>query len=364
MKKCLIKAYSQLNLGDDLFIKILVDSYKNIDFYLFSNKNYRKFGYQKNLQILKNNFYQRIINKLIKLFKQTLNYREDILLKKVQGIIEIGGSLFIEDEYYEKALKERERSLEKIRGNYFILGSNFGPFLDDDFKNSYQRFFSKCKDVCFREKYSFDLFKDLENVRMAKDIVFGLDDTKSSNKDYILFSIIKPSLRKELRERDEEYYSGIVDVSLELLKEGKSIKYMSFCKFEGDEDAIQEIISRIPKDYLNGVSTYYYSGDLTEALGIIKKSEIIVATRFHAMILGFVYEKKVLPIAYSKKTTNVLKDLEFLGEYVDFEDLSKLNKENILNSQILEPSKLELAKKDSMRHFEVLDKILLRSETK
>lgn len=359
MKKYLIKAYTELNLGDDLFIKILINKYKNVNFYLISNHNYKKIFIESNIESFKNTFFHKVLNKLANKFKKPINFKQSILLNKVDGVIEIGGSLFIESENYKNDLNLRNILLEKTRGNYFVLGSNFGHYSNQKFQKDYQIFFSKCKDVCFRDKYSYDLFSDLNNVRLAKDIVFGLNDNTSTDKNYILYSIIKPSLRKELKNKDEEYYSKIIESSLELLKEGKDIKFISFCKKEGDEEAIQKIISRIPKLYSKKVTFYNYSGDLNEALEIIKKSEIIVATRFHAMILGFVYSKKVLPIAYSNKIINVLKDLDFRGQYIDFNNLNDLNKHSILNSQSLENSKLENSKLDSLKIFQGLDKIIL-----
>ena len=48
-------------------------------------------------------------------------------------------------------------------------------------KHEYKKIFKKAKDVCFREKHSKSLFKDLTNIRVAPDIVFGLNTEKYKN---------------------------------------------------------------------------------------------------------------------------------------------------------------------------------------
>ncbi len=358
MKKILIKAYTELNLGDDLFINILLNRYKNTNFIVFSNFNYKNVFSNNNLKVYKLNLLLNIFNKILRKLKIKSHLNPYSKLKQIDAVVEIGGSIFIENKNYIADLKNREFLLNYTNGNYYILGSNFGQYSSSNFKNKYELFFSKCKFVCFRDSYSYNLFAKLNNVYKANDIVFSLKDNNSSNNNYILFSIIKPSLRKELKDKDDEYYSKIIESSVELIKKGKNIKFISFCKKEGDEEAITHIINKIPKIYCQKVSFYNYSGNLNSALDIIKNSEIIVATRFHAMILGFVYQKKVLPIAYSKKTINVLDDLGFLDNFIDFNNLNELTENRILNSKVLDLSKLEKAKEDSLNHFSKLDAFL------
>lgn len=61
MKKILIKAYTQLNLGDDLFIKILCERYENTEFYLFATPEYKNLKGIKtnNLKILYNDTFTK-----------------------------------------------------------------------------------------------------------------------------------------------------------------------------------------------------------------------------------------------------------------------------------------------------------------
>lgn len=56
---------------------------------------------------------------------------------------------------------------------------------------NYKSIFQSTKDVVFRDKASYNLFKDVSHVRYAPDIVFNLKDTnKVKNLEYMVVSVI------------------------------------------------------------------------------------------------------------------------------------------------------------------------------
>ncbi|MGL4866633.1 MAG: polysaccharide pyruvyl transferase family protein [Cetobacterium sp.] len=366
MEKIIIKAYTEFNFGDDLFIKILCDRYSKINFIVSTNKNYTQLKGLKfqNLKIINFEiFYLRVINYIFRKLKISENIISEITYKTSKAVINIGGSIFM--QHYKSnncKLTHRENEL-KMNKNYFVMGANFGPYTDEKFYKSHYDIFQKYIDVCFRDKESYNLFKDLKNVRLASDIVFSLDTNRNckneeKSSEYILYSIIKPSIRSYLRNKDEEYYIKMKECIIEGIEKGENIKLMSFCQAEGDEDAIDRIYQILPKEYSKFITRYDYKGDINEALEVIQKSKYIVAARFHAMILGFIYNKPVYPIVYSKKMTNVLDDIDFEGTRGDFLELDKIKKENIYSNKLLNKKTLEFLKEDSKNHFKKLDDFL------
>lgn len=98
--------------------------------------------------------------------------------------------------------------MEKAK-EYYVLGSNFGPYNNKEYYNYYKNVFEKANDVCFSDKNSYEKFKDLKNVRWAPDIVFTLDTSnisiKNNKKVYLLLIVqeriianIKTVMRKKL----------------------------------------------------------------------------------------------------------------------------------------------------------------------
>lgn len=182
--------------------------------------------------------------------------------------------------------------MEKAK-EYYVLGSNFGPYNNKEYYNYYKNVFEKANDVCFSDKNSYEKFKDLKNVRWAPDIVFTLDTSNISikNNKKVVISIIDCS-RKNNCEYKDSYEKKIIEISEYFIRKGYEVIMMSFCKFEGDELAIESIYSKCNDDLEQKLKKYYYRGNIEEALNVMANCQIIVGTRFHANILGLLLGKK------------------------------------------------------------------------
>jgi colanic acid/amylovoran biosynthesis protein len=204
------------------------------------------------------------------------------------------------------------------------------------------------------------LIKALPNTRVASDVVFTLKKEQHTvaNNMTAVISVIDCSGRFS-KEIQDNYENNIVILSKKLIHYGYQITFMSFCKYEGDEKAINRVISRFNKHDIRSVRTYYYKNSVDEAIGHISNCEIVVGTRFHACILGFIFNKKVLPIIYSDKTKNILDDMHFDGPTLDIRkpNPSELTDFKIRDLKIFNVDKqVKLAEKQ----FQELDKILVR----
>lgn len=362
MKKIFINAYSEFNLGDDLFIKILCERYPNTLFYIYAPENYKVlFQDVKNLKVIpKNKLMIKAVNYLSrKLFKKK-NFYKKKFIDKCDATLYIGGSLFIQESNWRKYL-DSVKQMKVPNRPFFLLGANFGPYNNIEFYNESRKLFNEFEDICFRDEKSYDLFKDLTNVRKADDIVFQLAENnlvqQMSSKN-IIISVIKPSFRKNLKGNDEIYYNKISDIASYFAENEYTVTLMSFCEFEEDNKAINEIRKKIPKHLTSKISNYYYKLNLTEALNLIENSSFIVGTRFHAMILGWVFNKPVYPIVYSEKMTNVMSDVGFKGNYTLFSDLENLDPYVVFQS--MERNLLDISeqKLNSQNQFLKLDEFL------
>ena len=85
MKKVFIMAYARKNLGDDLFIKMLLEKYSNIDFFIkISDYNFLSvLDKYENLHVMKGNDTDEELSKM--------NPEE------YDAYVYIGGSIFMED---------------------------------------------------------------------------------------------------------------------------------------------------------------------------------------------------------------------------------------------------------------------------
>lgn len=359
MKKVLIYAYNRLNLGDDLFIKILCERYKKTQFIMLCDRKYSiAFKDIENLKCYSiDTFFERLINLIFRKFKVD-NFLKEYHIKRVSAIVTIGGSLFIQNNSWKKGINDLNIRLGINKPNY-LIGCNFGPFYDEEYLKQYRNLFLKYKDICFRDSYSYELFKDINTVRMAPDIVFQLNgklEEKINNS--VVISVIKPSIRKELIGLDSDYYNKIKELIIEFINRGLDVTLMSFCKDEGDEEAIDEIYSLIDDKYIKMLTKYYYAGNIEEALKIINNAKFIIATRFHSMILGYACNKPTFPIVYSKKMSNVIFDIDTNIKYVDLQNINKIKASEVYEYMVSQKVDISKQRIESEKHFEILDKYL------
>jgi len=361
MKKILLDAYYAENLGDDLFIKIIVERYPNVKWYIVTFRNEYKHNFvsrYKNVKVIK-------LPRIISILKTRINlinriYMSILMSIRLDGIVKIGGSIFMQYSGWKNRYNDRFKLwffLKKRKKKVFIIGSNFGPFEEQEFLSSYERLFTKIDDICFRDEYSYNLFKSLPNVRLAPDVVFALQENQAMFKRKTIgISVISLDYRPNLKKYNEMYLNKMIEMVNELGQMGYEITLFSFCKREGDEDVIKSILNKC--DNRENVDHHFYNGDVSTSLAIFSSMEYIVSCRFHSLILAYIMNKPVFPIIYSDKTSNVIKDLGIEQKMYHVKEIDEISLEDVFeiisNPVIISSSIRESAEKQ----FSALDEFL------
>lgn len=363
MKKIFVDVYLAYNLGDDLFLDILSKKYPKAEFTVnYVGRDYDEFiAKYKNVKRRKYTLLDKVLQKLK--IKDTLtNYKN--IAESHDAMIFIGGSIFRDESYHESLYIDRINMIDefnKLDKPVFILGSNFGPYTREEFFKDYKEFFARCKDVCFRDTYSYNLFKDMKNVRYEPDIVFQLDLDRFKNsekKDIIGFSIIDVNHKDGLAQYENEYIKSHIK-SIELLvSKGYRCCLMSFCEKEGDLKCINTILSRLSDNIKDKVDIYEYKGNLEEAFNIISEFKLFIAARFHANIIAQLVNVPVLPVIYSNKTSNMLKDINLDSIIISMENLNKLYDDKILKSSYENLRDIREISKNASKQFDKFSKFI------
>lgn len=369
--KIFVKAYTAFNLGDDLFLKILFERYPNVKFLLEENQCTFIFrNNYSNVKTFKIPILLRILYKIIRIFKnkyltkiyiETERIRYNMLANKIDAFIFIGGSIFMQN----KPILNLSDKINKViidcfnRKPIFVIGANFGPFIENEFVEYYWNLFNKCDDVCFRDNYSKNLFSNLSNVRSFPDVVFQLRINPQINKNRIGFSIIDMSTRENFKLYETSYLLKINQLIQVYFEKGFDIYLFSFCSSEGDESAIKNLLLLLPINCKEAINLIFYDGDIDKFLKIYLTIDTMFTTRFHAMILSLMGGQKICPLVYSNKMINVINDIPIDIKYYKIEEFINEKAMKIISSiKSYEMPLGELSFK-AEKQFEKLDIILL-----
>ena len=313
MKKIFIMAYARKNLGDDLFIKMLLDRYPMHDFFMKINN----YDFLEELDKLYNNLH--VIDGF-----DTDDELYNTNINEYDGYIYIGGSIFIEGgKVYNLSEHFYEFTKRCKLNNKFLcyVSCNYGPFQTENYFNLSKMNFAECSDICFRDQYSYNLFKDIKTVRYAPDFAFTypIKNVKKI-KDSIGISVIDLRIREAIKEKKQEYLKMLVNNIKIFLNNGKKVYLYSFCKYEGDESVIDFLLECFQDENLIDVR---YDGKINEFINIYSKMEYNICSKFHAVVLSCISSQKIYVMSYSKKIDNTLQDLNINAPIVHFSEIDE-----------------------------------------
>ncbi len=336
-KKILVWFYAKINLGDDLFIKILAERYPEIEFCLLVDKvyaspnkpSYDTVGFPDNCTLLlRKNIFQKARKYL---YTNILGY-PSYFPSDVEGVIFIGGSLFMEDSHNQPFYSSTLKLLKKFKRQgkkSFLLGANFGPFKTEKYVKRYEDYFSYFHDICFRDSKSYGVFNHMPMVRMASDIVFNLDLPYVPDNKKVGLSVIDLEDRDELKPLYNEHMKQLVGVVKKTIADGCTVSVYSFCEWQGDLKIAQQVEQELDEHEKKSYSIVNYVGDIQGFLESFCSNSLIVGVRFHATILGLLSNSSIVPIIYSKKTENVLMDIGFKHSWYQLDTMNKLIEKDI-----------------------------------
>ena len=345
MKKIFILAYARANVGDDLFIYMLLNKYKDVHFYINikEDEHANAFKNFKNITI--------IPEKERELTPQNA--------KEFDGYVYVGGSIFMEGGVVYNITEEFLKFLKECKKNnipFYYISSNFGPYYTEEYVDLARRVYGEITDICFRDRYSYNMFEDIKSVRYEPDLAFSYEGKNEAKKpNTVGMSIIDLDIRKDLKEKKDSYFDLLRNCIKDYVENDKEIYLFSFCKHEGDEKAINELVETMPEEYKTHVHKVLYHGDLERFLDTYSKMEYMICSRFHAMVLSTVFKQKSYVISYSDKINNVIKDLDLADDYLEFKDIEKCEVIPLEKYELLGKNNLNEIRGKSKKQLEKLE---------
>jgi colanic acid/amylovoran biosynthesis protein len=355
-----VSFYDRANLGDDLLLRTLIDRYPGVDF------DYLELGAGKGAVALAPHvhgwsvvrYIDGMLRRLRVPFRLAPGARRWLILRS-RFAIRIGGSLYMERGAW-RLDAERDADLLRGREGAFFINGNFGPWQTPEFLERYARIFSRAVDVTVRDRASLTQLAAVPTVRLAPDLIFSTPrPVVAGERNGVVISVIDLSGREALAEQRKSYEVALAGLVDELVTAGEKVTLMSFCAYEGDEAAAGRVLDLLPAPVRPLVGTHFYTGDVDAALATLGGARAVLATRFHAMVLGLTFGCRVCTITYSDKTAQALDDLGLEGHGWTLEEFAATPRSDVLDrlsgqGTDLPPDVVAAA----AGHFDILDTLL------
>lgn len=349
MKKVFLMAYLRKNLGDDLFIKMLLEKYKNIDFYI----KYDKYDF---IDIL-----DKYDNLHVLYGKDTDEelYNSDV--NEYDAYVYIGGSIFMEGGTSYNLSEKFFDFVKRCRENkktFCYISCNYGPYQSQEYFDLSKKDFKECTDICFRDLYSYNLFSDIETVRYAPDFAFSYNTPKvEKQKNTVGITVINLNIRNDLQDKNDKYIKFLERNIKNYISLGKEVFLYSFCKHEGDEETIDAILKLFTNE--SNIHSVKYTGDIDEFLKQYNSMEYMVCARFHAMILSSITMQKIYVMSYSKKIDRVIEDLDLELPVLHINELEDSYELSLDDFKLVDKEKIQKISKDAEMQDEAIRKYIV-----
>lgn len=345
IKKVLLHGYPHLNLGDDLFFRVIADRYPDVRFYFpMLSTDYRGFR-DDSPNLISRDFCG--ISKLTshKTYALPKIYSR-LNMRSFDAVVCIGGSLFIDQKnppaYHKKEIEKYSficdwEIAQKAGVPYFVLGANWGPCYNQYFFDNFNRAFGSLTDLYFRDTASYNVFADKPAARHGSDILLGAPYVRKyadgvQKKKQVTISVLDAQYKNS--DADAAAYDRkMAEFCTALPERGYDVVLASFCAAEGDEKAVKRILALCPDT--SRVRTLCYRGDHAEMLRTMAESELVIASRFHATILAWTLGTPAFSVVYSDKTANVLDDCGLSASMIRLADVASLDIDTVFRSASL-----------------------------
>lgn len=297
-KNLIIYGYNCKNLGDDLMFAEVINKTNYKNYYFIGSPNVPDFV-EKPVQFIKQG----------RLMPFRWKLKSDFAV--------IGGSVLMGSSLAQESMIRQKLNWFKLNrlsgGRNFIIGANLGPFESEKRYLGLLQELSHYTDKWFvRDEFSFGLLNKIKTkyARLMPDLVMGFDTSLyNSKKDKSVFiSVTKFNKDGDSKTSEDIYHREIVEIINRYNEQGYIIKLASF-EDRTDIAVINTIISKLGAGVRGNIVTLQNKGEnvVTE----MAKSDIVVATRFHAMVLAALLGKQQIIYSYSDKTTNFAKTYGF-----------------------------------------------------
>ena len=204
--------------------------------------------------------------------------------------------------------------------------------------------------ITARDSKSFEEMKGLNpRTFITDDLVFALPVQIEEKKDDSPFSVAISLVYYHTYD-----FGLLLDVLGRLTSAypAVSIHFVPFLENRNISDlAVHEALAGMTRERFPHMSTHIHAGVNPDSkVQIIANSDLVMASRLHALVLATLHRKRIYPIIYHEKVEKFMRRIDFSGEYI--------NSANSVQSLGVPSSYTAVNIEGAWHNFVCLDKVL------
>ncbi len=351
--KILLEAFLARNFGDDLFVTLLCEHYREHEIYLLDTED-RSPGFSNSCKL----------SNITSIDPNEVWTRAG----EFDVYIFVGGDFYPPDADYSWRTA-RIRLVQEHNGHVFILGGSLYRNYPESVLPAIQEFFELVDAVSFRDQTSLEQCRTLfPNARcyLSSDMAFSLcSEYPKREPVYSAKGDLGISVRKKWGGTPEQYhtYCNLMAQAAVLHLENSPENRVSFLALStsdyDDRDTIDRIMSLIPNELHGRIRFLEYTRNIHQYIQQVDTCDALLCTRFHSLCLALILGKPFGVINYEAKIDNLLTDLDFQGLQIPYgADFPAKTLLDSLMTNRVDPEKLELYRRRGMEFFAVPDAFL------
>lgn len=317
MKNVFINYNAKDNFGDDLYVNIICKYFSDMKFTTIIPKNRGK-GISKipNLKIINAN-------------PAKIRRQYEKAITKAECSMYVGGSAFTEPE--ENLSDFWDFKYLFAENPIYYISTDFGPYVNTDFRRLSEEYFYDCERVWFRDTQSKAEIEG-DNIDFAPDLTFiaDLPQPIKTNKQYAVIAPVDLSGRRGVTMFNEEYLRRMRFIAETLKGKGYDIITIAMCPNEWDDR-----VAQIFRDLGNVIE--YDGNNLTQLLSVITGASVVVGSRVHALIPAMMSGISIVPVLYKESFEQMIRDVDSNLACFNVKKLSEVTEKSIMDMVSYKP---------------------------
>lgn len=324
----LLDAYLDKNFGDDLFVETITKLYPTYKFYAFME--YYPTEIQRWVAEIPNLYILPVCS---------------VILQKgfFDAYICVGGDIFPDDGDFTDRRKWVD-AVHTAGGKIIFLGFSLFHRYGEKTKNILMQLMGNADLIAPRDQRSADILREMlpeKEITVMADLAFAAEwpireNSMSSGGKTLGIAVRRPEKKDEAAMKN--YCESLNRTIEEFLKEDMRYKVLLLALSDGKirDSEVAEAIRHRTLDP-SRVDIAVYQGNLQDMKRTISMCDMVICTRFHAMVASIMMHIPFIPINYEVKMEHLLEEIGYTGIKVGFEDVSSIEsfmRENVGNTNI------------------------------